>query len=72
MMSREYKLAIAIILTVVFGFYGFNVALGGIMAGFMIHQLLPYSLGALLPFVICLVISLDQYGKLKKEKTKNE
>jgi len=63
-MNRKIKLSFALILAIVFGFTGFNIAIPTIISG----QGSAFALGALVPFMVCIGFSLDQYGKMKKEK----
>jgi lipopolysaccharide export LptBFGC system permease protein LptF len=63
-MKRKWKLAAAIILTVVFGLYGFDTAIGGLMVEYDV----AYCFAALLPFLICLYAAVIQSRKLKKER----
>jgi hypothetical protein len=63
-MQRKIKLAIAIILAGVFGIFGFTTAYSTIM------QSPEYAFGALLPFILCFGVCLDQIVKMRKETLK--
>ena len=64
--GHEWKLLLAIVLALLFGYYGLPIALANLASGANV----AFGVGALIPLVIIVVFAAEELNAIRKERVR--